>query len=323
MRGGIPSALPGFVNNTVPESQAATKKTLSDTHSIRVCVAIHFLICSVAGAAALPTPGPTPEPRAKALAPSGAASASEKTFGRGIDISPSAGEPTLQDFETIKQQGHRFVIVAGWGGVNPNRHAQVQLSRARSSGLITAGYCYLNFASALDGGRQVREALAAFGTEAANLGFLAIDVETSARNQLSPGLRLEPPDASAQEQAVARITEAIRQVEGVGLRAVIYTKKRDWQQVTGDTQQFKSLPLWNPKTIGGDDLTEPDLGRPAHTFGGWISRVGKQYELDTVLNNPPIKVDLNVFDLRTFYDSNPNFSLRPSDTHVPTLVVKK
>jgi hypothetical protein len=321
MRGGTPSASPGFVKNTVPESQHLTKKTLSDTQSIRICVAIHFLICSVAGAAALPTPGSTSEPPAQALASSGAVS--ENMIGRGIDISRSAGEPTLQDFENIKQQGYRFVIVSGWGGVNRNGHARVQLSRARSSGLLTAGYCYLNFASPLDGASQVREALAAFGPEAARLGFLAIDIETSARNQLSPGLRLEPPAPSAQQQALVRITEAVQQVQEMSLRTVIYAKKSDWQRITGDTQQFKSLPLWNPKTIGGDDLTQPDLGRPAHTFGGWTSRVGKQYELDTVLNDPPIKVDLNVFDLRAFSDSNPNFSLRPSDTHVPTLVVKK
>ncbi len=311
------------MKNTVPESQDSIEKPLSDTHSIRICVAICLLICSVAGTPELPAPAAALEPQAKVVRPSEDESASENMIGRGIDISPSAGEPTLRDFETIQQQGYRFVIVAGWGGVNPNRHAQVQLNRARSSGLLTAGYCYLNFASPSDGGRQVREALAAFGTEAANLGFLAIDVETSARNQLSPGLRLEPPDASAQQQGVARIAEAIRQVELAGLRAVIYTKKTDWQRVTGDTPQFKSLPLWNPRTIGGDDLTQPDLGRPGDTFGGWLSRVGKQYELDTVLNDPPIKVDLDVFDLSAFSLSNPNFSLRPSDTDVPTLVVKK
>jgi hypothetical protein len=193
MRGGIPSAVAGFVKNTTPEFHASTKKKLSDTHSIRICVALHFLICSVAGAAALPTPGPTPELPAEASASSGAVSTSGTTFGRGIDISRSAGEPTLQDFENIKQQGYRFVIVNGWGGVNRNGHARVQLSRARSAGLLTAGYCYLNFASPLDGASQVREALAAFGPEAAHLGFLAIDIETSARNQLSPGLLREPP----------------------------------------------------------------------------------------------------------------------------------
>jgi len=323
MRGGIPSAALGNVKNTVPESQDSTEKPLTVTHSIRICVAILLLIGWVSVAAELPTPCRAPEPVAMPLTSSSGESVSESTIGRGIDISRSAGEPTLQDFETIKQQGYRFVIVAGWGGVNPNPHAQVQLCRARSAGLLTAGYCYLNFASALDGRRQVREALAAFGSEAADLGFLAIDVETSARNQLSPGLRLEPPDASAQQQAVERIAEAVRQVEGVGLRAVIYTKKSDWQRVTGDTPQFKSLPLWNPRTMGGDDLNQPDLGRAGDTFGGWIGRAGKQFELDTVLNDPRIKVDLDVFDMSAFSESNPNFSLPPSDADVPTLVVRK
>ena len=282
-----------------------------------------LLICSVAGAAESPAPGATLEPQAKVEALSGDESASENMIGRGIDISPAAGEPTVSDFETIKQQGYRFVIVAGWGGVNPNRHARVQLSRARSAGLLTAGYCYLNFASPLDGASQVREALFAFGPEAARLRFLAIDIETSALNQLSPGLRLDPPDASAQQQAITRITEAVQQVQEMSLRTVIYTKKSDWQRITGDTQQFKGLPLWNPRTLGGGDLTQPDLARLGDTFGGWISRVGKQYELDTVLNNPPIKVDLNVFDLSVFSASNPNFSLPSSDPDVPTLVVKK
>ena len=279
------------------------------------------LICSVAGAAELPAQGQAPAPPPQAVAP--AECASETTVGRGIDISRSAGEPTVQDFENIKQQGYRFVIVNGWGGVTRNSHARVQLSRAKTAGLLTAGYCYLNFASSMDGASQVREALAAFGREAAHLGFFAIDVETSARSQLSQGLRLEPPDVSAQQQALARITEAVQQLEEFNLRTVIYTKKCDWQRITGDTQQFKGLPLWNPRTIGGDELTQPDLARPSDTFGGWSSRVGKQYELDTVLTDPPIQVDLNVFNLSAFSPRNPNFSLPPLDADVPTLVVKK
>ena len=322
MRGGTPPAALGEMKKA-PEPQDSAEKPLLDTHSIRICVAMCLLICSVAGAAESPAPGAALEPQAKVEALSGDESASENMIGRGIDISPAAGEPTVSDFETIKQQGYRFVIVAGWGGVNPNRQARVQLSRARSAGLLTAGYCYLNFASPLDGASQVREALFAFGPEAARLRFLAIDIETSALNQLSPGLRLDPPDASAQQQAITRITEAVQQVQEMSLRTVIYTKKSDWQRITGDTQQFKGLPLWNPRTLGGGDLTQPDLARPGDTFGGWISRVGKQYELDTVLNNPPIKVDLNVFDLSVFSASNPNFSLPSSDPDVPTLVVKK
>ena len=109
----------------------------------------------------------------------------------------------------------------------------------------------------------------------------------------------------------------------MSLRTVIYAKKSDWQRITGDTEQFNELPLWNPRTVGGDDLTQPDLGRAGDAFGGWKRRVGKQYELDTVLNDPPIKVDLNVFDLSTFFRRNPNETLPTPIPDDSTLVVKK
>lgn len=294
------------MRNAFTEVQDSPTKTLGYKHSILICTAVHLLFCSVFAAAALLTPRPTSVSAEDASPPSTTVTTPEISFARGIDISPSAGEPSLRDFENIKQQGYRFVIVAGWGGVNPNHHASVQLAGARSAGLLTAGYCYLNFASPLDGGRQVREALTAFGTEWAYLGFLAIDVEASAANQLSPGLRMEPPDSTAQQLALVRITEAVEQVQRLGLSAVIYTKQDDWQRVTGDTQQFKRLPLWHPKTIGGDDINEPDLANPGCTFGGWTARVGKQYVLDTFLNDPPIRVDLNVFDLNAFSTSRSN-----------------
>jgi len=309
------------VKSIALESQASTKRSLPDARSTRICAVIYWLICSVAGAAELPAQDPVPAPQPKAVAP--AESASETTLGKGIDISRSAGEPTVQDFENIKQQGYRFVIVNGWGGVTRNGHARVQLSRARTAGLLTAGYCYLNFASSMDGASQVREALAAFGREAAHLGFFAIDVESSARTQLSQGLRLEPPDVSAQKQALSRITEAVQQLEELNLRTVIYTKKCDWQRITGDTQQFKGLPLWNPRTIGGDELTQPDMARPSDTFGGWSSRVGKQYELDTVLTDPPIQVDLNVFELSAFSPKSSSPLLPPADSDAQTLAANK
>jgi len=285
----------------------STRKTLGDRRSILICTAIGLVVCSVSGPATLSTPRLTSTPAVEVLPPSTTVTAPEPSLARGIDISRSAGEPALQDFENLRQQGYRFVIVSGWGGVNPNRHASVQLSRARDAGLLTAGYCYVNFSSSLDGGRQVREALTAFGTEWAHLGFLAIDVETSAANQLSPGLRSDPPLATAQQLAVGRIAEAVHEVQRMGLSAVIYTKQDDWQRITGDTRQFKSLPLWHPKTIGGDDIHEPDLANPGYTFGGWTIRTGKQYVLDTILENPRIQVDLNVFDLNAFSRSSPGY----------------
>jgi hypothetical protein len=294
------------MRNAFIEVRDSTTRTPGYEPSILISTAIHLLFCSVFAPAALPAPPPTSVPAADEWPALRTVTASEISLARGIDISPSAGEPAVRDFEKIKEQGYSFVIVAGWGGVNPNHHASVQLSGARSAGLLTAGYCYLNFASPLDGGHQVREALTAFGTERESLGFLAIDIETGAGNQLSPGLRKEPPDSTAQQLAVVRITEAVEQAQRLGLSAVIYTKQDDWQRITGDTQQFKSLPLWHPKTIGGDDINQPVLANPGCTFGGWTARVGKQYVLDTFLNDPPIQVDLNVFDLNTFSTGRPN-----------------
>jgi len=294
---------------------ASLKRKLSHKSPIPISVAIHFLFCLVAGAAMPPMADLNLELGAGVASSPPTVTPFQLGPVRGIDISPSAGEPTSQDFASIRQQGYQFVIVAGWGGVNPNSHAQVQLGRARSAGLLTAGYCYLNFASSLNGSGQVREALNAFGTEAASLGFLAIDVETSAGNQLPPGLHWATPDSAAQQQAIARIGEAIQQVQQAGLRAVIYTKMRDWQQVTGDTQQFKSVPLWNPRTLGGDDLNQPALTNPDQAFGGWACRIGKQYQLDTTLNNPRILVDLDVFDLSAFSGSSPR-DRQPSDLRI-------
>ena len=138
----------------------------------------------------------------------------------GIDISKAAGEPTVSDFVNIKGQGYHFVIAQGWGGKTANNHAEIQLNHARIAGLLTAGYCYLNFASSYDGARQIRNALGAFGSEAEYLGFLAIDVETFDQSQLPPGLKQDPPDPVAQAQAVTRISEAISQVELIGLEPV-------------------------------------------------------------------------------------------------------
>lgn len=288
------------MNNRTTGIHGVMTRKSGRRHSILIPTAICLALFSISGPARLPAPRPAFMTVADAPPPSAIVPNVRIEFARGIDISRSAGEPTLRDFENVRQQGYRFVIVGGWGGVNPNHHASTQLSRARGAGLLTAGYCYLNFASPLDGGRQVREALTAFGTEWAHLGFLAIDVETSASNQLSPGLRMDPPDATAQKLAVARIAEAIQQVQRMGLNAIIYAKQDDWQRITGDTRQFKSLPLWHPKTIGGDDISKPDLANPGYTFGGWTTRAGKQYVLDTFLGEPAIQVDLNVFDLSVF-----------------------
>jgi hypothetical protein len=284
------------MRNTVAE--APTRNTPRHPLSIRLC-------CLLFGAAMLATATWASEPAPETSRPTARVNDPLTPCLRGIDISASAGEPASEDFGNIKQQGFGCVIVGGWGGVNRNHRAQIQLSRARDAGLLTAGYCYMNFASASDGACQVREALTAFGCEAAYLRFLAIDVESYAINQLSPGLQQEAPDAAAQRQAVERIAEAVQEAQRAGLRAVIYTKKSDWKRVTGNTAAFSALPLWWTQ-VGPPSLRNPDLSSPAWTFGGWTNYVGKQYLLEKTLTASAIPVDLNIFDAAAFATGNPD-----------------
>jgi hypothetical protein len=51
--------------------------------------------------------------------------------------------------------------------------------------------------------------------------------------------------------------------------------------------------------------------------------VGKQYELDTVLTDPPIQVDLNVFDLSAFSPKSSSPLLPPADSDAQTLAANK
>ena len=302
------------------DSPLSSGRTFCYRHSLLVGKAIHVLFCSWSGAVLLATHGLASDNAPDVAPPSSTEKATGRSLLRGIDLSSSAGEPAIGSFDLIKQQGYRAVIVSGWGGVNRNSHARFQLSGARGVGLLTAGYCYLNFASTCDGGCQVREALAAFNTEAASLGFLAIDVESDAWNQLSPGLQREPPDASAQRQAVARIAEAVQEVERVGLRPVIYTKKSYWKRVTGNTTVFSAVPLWWTQA-GPPSLSGPDLSSPSWTFGGWTSYVGKQYILETIVTASAIPVDLDVFEAAAFASSNPAYIPLPPQTDPTRIAV--
>ena len=221
--------------------------------------------------------------------------------GIGIDMSRSAGTPSSTFWAAVVDSGYAFVIAQGYGGLSQNPYAEYQLGQARASGLLTAGYCYLNFTSVKDGGCQVREALNAFGSEAPYIGFLAIDVEDK---------YLPPTMGSAERQkAIARIAEAVAEVESVGLRPVIYTTDYFWSLITGDSPSFSSLPLWFSKE---DHLA--DLDTPSTDFGGWSQMSGKQYEID--LPGSPVRflgvaVDYDIMDESLFARSNPDFSPPP------------
>lgn len=235
--------------------------------------------------------------------------------GLGVDVSKSALQPGLQTFTNFLRQGYRFAIVAGWGGLTENPNAEVQLNQARNAGLLTAGYCRLNFASTYSGARQIRNALDAFGPEAAYLKFLAIDVEADMTNQLSPGLLEYLANSAsqsiavvaAQSDAVARIQQAAAQVSSVGLVPVIYTLKSYWFQITSNSTLFSQMgiPLWWSQD--GPPITDlPDLSSSSRTFGGWTNDIGKQFAQNIYLNS--LLADLDVFSSSAFALTNSAYS---------------
>ncbi|MEM0328213.1 MAG: hypothetical protein QXP36_01845 [Conexivisphaerales archaeon] len=122
---------------------------------------------------------------------------------------------------------------------------------------------------------QVNKAIEAVGTERAYLSFLAIDVELPE----GWGIKVDP---------IQRINEAIKAVEKAGLKPIIYTSRYYWLQITGNTEKFSYLPLWDARWDGIEDINANWT-----PYGGWTKRTGKQYVGDTKLHDKI--VDLDVF----------------------------
>jgi len=233
----------------------------------------------------------------------------------GIDISYPAKAITASNWNTIKSQigDDGVVVVGGWGGRSRNAFANLQLNGARSAGLKTAGYCLLNFDRPQDGKCQVREALAAFGGEAKQLGFLAIDVEDK---YLPSGLR--SGNSADQKDALTRIGQALDETLLQGLRPVIYTRQAHWMLITGDSLEHSDVPVWDVKENipTNDDLSYPSF-TGAINYGDWSERSGKQYKIDTKKQHvrlpglSTIPVDLDVFCSGLFRSSNPLFTSDP------------
>jgi probable HAF family extracellular repeat protein len=217
---------------------------------------------------------------------------------RGIDISLYTPVPTSDEWQAMKQMGMSFAIVGGWGGVSPNTDADDQLAGARLAGLHTAGYSLINFRSNTDGRCQIKNALREFGPEAQYLKFLAVDVEEA----LVP-IGYDTP--TQQQKAVLRIKEAVSEVIRAGIKPLIYTEASPWIKITGNSTEFRNLPLW----VHTKDHT-PDL--PSVNFGGWRNPIGEQYEENHTLPGiPRLIVDLNVFETSIFDAGYPLYIYPP------------
>jgi len=260
-----------------------------------------------------------------------AESAAKPAPALGIDVNFYTGPLGPDQWRRIQRAGQSFVIAQAWGGRSRNEFAESQLAGARAAGMYTAAYVLLNYddtvcptfdkpvrdaagkclgdpiPQAEPGGRwQVRQGLAALGSQLANMSFVAIDVEWFTNTP--------PPSApEAQQRRRQTIAEAIDEVTAAHKRVVIYTRNgpRHWFEITGCSNTSPSLdcevlytsvhhPL-RPVPLWDVDLGAAELdGFQPH--GPWTSRVGRQYGID---ENPfgfalDKLFDLNVFDPSIF-----------------------
>jgi hypothetical protein len=258
--------------------------------------------------------------------------AQEPGVALGVDVDFYTGPISQDVWMKMKQAGQTFAIVQAWGGRSRNEFAEAHLADARSiAGMKTAAYVLLNYddkvcatfakpkrdpggkcsgtpvAQSKPGGKwQVEQGVAALGTEAARVSFIAIDVEW---------FLSEPPSPASAARARRRqsILDAIATVRERRVRPVIYTRnaKRHWVDITGCEAGSKEpgcvelhntinnpsnpIPLWDVQH------GSPELENFA-PHGPWTERKGRQYRLDANVFGLPAgrTIDLNVFDLSVF-----------------------
>jgi len=204
--------------------------------------------------------------------------ARDRELRRGVDLSKWAGAVPGASWQRVREAGWHFAVVGSWGSYGVNAHARVQLAGARRAGLDTAVYALLHFNDPKKTGAwQVQRAATAAGSELRHVHFLALDVELKG--------------GPIKVDAVALIHDAVRAVRRLGLQPVIYTSRRDWVRITGDSTDFAHLPLWTPR-YDRVPVLDVDGRAPWVPFGGWAAQTAKQHQGTTSLHG--ISVDLNV-----------------------------
>jgi hypothetical protein len=245
----------------------------------------------------------------------------------GVDLDFYTGAIARDVWLRMKDAGQTFAIVQAWGGRSRNEFAVSQLSGARNIGeMATAAYILLNYDDKVcrtfarpvrdrrgkcagdpvphkkhSGRWQVRQGIAAVGSEFKNLAFVAIDVEWF----LSAA-----PSSSAAAQARRRqyILDALDEVKASKKQPVIYTRnaKLHWHDITGcepvsSERQCEALSNVINDPVMPIALWDVEKGTPElHNFrpyAAWTERAGRQYQLDVNLFGlaPGRTIDLNVF----------------------------
>lgn len=196
-----------------------------------------------------------------------------------IDFSKwsKTGPVTVDELEQFKAEGVEGVCVQLWSGREGNEYAEEELRRARSIGLITAGYIVVTGSSRDHIGLGQTYA----GHEWDYLSFVAVDVEVEGT-------------------PITVVEDAVIQVETLGARPIIYANFYFWKDKMGGHIMHNQVDLWDANWDSRANLSFP------RQYGGWSSLVGKQFVGDTYRHG--VQVDYNFFDddwVRSYPKPNP------------------
>ena len=237
---------------------------------------------AAASPAAVPNTVPNAVPTA-APAPASTAPALPSPVLRALDSDNPISDPAW--FVQAYDAGFRLYILSSteFGTCTPLARTQAQLAMAMDAGLAIAAYTR--------DPRCWREGIAATGSFRIRLQFFALDIE-------SGGPQLT--------------RDMISGVQSSGVRPVVYTGARMWDEIMGaGTTEFSDVALWDAVPVEPGSTAVPGLpddaadllSPPPIPFGGWNEsanlRVGVQQHFERVFNG--VNIDVNTFSTRFLY----------------------
>lgn len=215
----------------------------------------------------------------------------------GVDVSNWTGEV---DWESVASGGAKFAFVQATEGTNyRNPRFDAQYGGAAGAGLIRGAYHFAQPHES-DGTAQADYFLQNGGNWISDGQTLpgVLDIEDNPYKDKNG--KNNCYDLSA-EDMVTWIKDFTKKYhEATGRRAIIYTTTSWWQTCTGNSDKFKSNPLWLARW--GGDPGELPKGWKRHTFwqsaekgtlaGGQNSFNGSESQLKE-LANPPAEVTVS------------------------------
>jgi hypothetical protein len=140
-------------------------------------------------------------------------------------------------------------------------------------------YCFLNFSAPIKtGDTQVKAGLAAIGPDVTKLlASYWIDVEPGNENQyINTNLTVSEREYILGQAVLA--AEIAANTNGNAFRPMIYTQASVWNTYFPGVTEFSYLPLWDAIYDKDPDLLYNNGSTTWRPYGGWSTRIGKQYD---------------------------------------------